>query len=152
MTAEAGWGGVAAERPARLQAQEGSERGGVPAPRSWPLRPALFFMGRSPRFTRCPAGSPRGRRQRAVSEPIPGFASPETLDLSKLSPEPPLSSALCGRAVWPLRENMGRACGLEGHTVVGVSPTPALGVSCLHQGKPGSGLQRLCFHPRSLTS
>lgn len=65
-----GRGGCGA--PGTTPGPGGSERGGVPAPRSWPLPPPLFFMGRSPRFTRCPGGSPRGRQR---AGPQPGFGA-----------------------------------------------------------------------------
>lgn len=125
-----GWGG---ERPARLRAPEVSKRGwgsctSVVGPcvptRSSPIA-ALALPGARrggiPRQLEAKVGSIA-----AFRNPSPAPASLASLYLSGPSPGACPSPALCGSAVWPLKGNVGRACGSDGHTVVGASPAARL--------------------------
>ena len=98
----------------------------------WPLRPHSFLAGRSSRFTGCKEGGiPRQLEAKvgsiaAFRNPSPAPASLASLYFSGPSPGACPSPALCGSAVWPLKGNVGRACGSDGHTVVGASSAARL--------------------------
>lgn len=116
------------------------------------LASPLVLHGSQPSLYPVPGGIPERKAKggSAARFRSPALAShpPKPWTSQSFRPEPPPSPALFGRAVWSPRGNVGRACGLEGHIVSCRGESHACAWR-LHQGKPVSGLQRLCLHPIS---
>lgn len=106
--------------------------GGVPAPQSLaPASPLVRRLSQLSLYRVQGGGIPRQLEAKvgsiaAFRNPSPAPASLASLYLSGPSPGACPSPALCGSAVWPLKGNVGRACGSDGHTVVGASPAARL--------------------------
>lgn len=146
-----GGGGVGWGEPSTTQGPGGFQAGvGFPHLSRWPLRPHSFFAGSSPRFTGCKEGIPRQLEAKvgataAFQSPSPAPASLASLYLSRPSPGACPSPALCGSAVWPLKRNVGLACGSVGHIVVGASPAAWLrSLASFPMGIPNGRSQFIC--------
>lgn len=118
VTAEAGWGGVAAGHPARLRPGR-ARAGGVPASIVALACTRLVLHGSQPSLYPVPGGIPKRKEAKERFRAI--------LAASR-NPGPLKAFAKASSVLSPLRKSSlgpegkhGAACGLEGHTVVGAS-------------------------------